>query len=223
VSVASRLRVGADNLEVNVLRTVFASVFAVAVLAGPALGADYGPYRASPQMAAAPFSAYNWNGAYVGLNLGYQFGDTTNWPAEPSGFAGGLQAGFNWQSGQWVFGAETDIQISGADDTFAGYKFSNPWFGTVRGRAGYALNNVLLYLTAGLAYGRGRVEFAGMSEGHAQFGWTLGLGVEVGFTPNWSARAEFLYVDLSDHTYGLTGLGHGFESSLLRFGVNYRF
>ena len=204
-------------------RTVFATVLAASVITAPALAADYPRYGATPQMAAAPFSAYNWNGAYVGLNLGYQFGKATNWGAEPNGFAGGLQAGYNWQSGQWVFGAETDLQLSGADDTFAGYKFSNPWFGTLRGRAGIAMNNVLLYLTAGLAYGRGRVEFAGLSESHAHVGWTLGLGVEVALTQNWSARAEFLYVDLNDHTYGLTGLGHGFESSLLRFGVNYRF
>ena len=52
-----------------------------------------------------------------------------------------------------VFGLEGDIQITGADDTFAPYKFSNPWFGTVRGRVGYAFNNVLFYGTGGLAFG----------------------------------------------------------------------
>ena len=61
----------------------------------------------------------------------------TNNPTRPSGVAGGVQGGYNWQSGQFVFGGEADLQISGADDTFAPWKFSNPWFGTVRGRAGY--------------------------------------------------------------------------------------
>jgi outer membrane immunogenic protein len=213
-----------DDMERHVTRTVFAAIAVAIVTTGAALGADYGPYsRPNPQLAAAPFSAQNWNGAYVGVNLGYQFGETTNWAADPNGFAGGLQAGYNWQNGQWVFGGETDLQISGADDTFAGYKFSNPWFGTTRGRAGLAFSNVLAYLTAGVAYGGGRAEFAGMSQSRTHFGWTLGLGLEVAFTPNWSAKAEYLYVDLTDRTYGLTGLDHGFESSLLRFGVNYRF
>jgi outer membrane immunogenic protein len=212
-------------MEMSVTRTVFAALAVAAVVtAGPALGADYYQRsRDNPQLAAAPFSAQNWNGAYVGVNLGYQFGKTTNWNADPAGFAGGLQAGYNWQNGQWVFGGETDLQISGADDTFAGYKFSNPWFGTTRGRAGFAFSNVLAYLTAGVAYGGGRAEFGGVSQSRTHFGWTLGLGLEVAFTPNWSAKAEYLYVDLSDRTYGLTGLDHGFESSLLRFGVNYRF
>ena len=71
----------------------------------------------------------------------------------PSGFAGGLQAGYNVQHGAFVFGAETDIQFSGADDRFAPWKFSNPWFGTLRGRGGYAFNNILFYGTVGLAYG----------------------------------------------------------------------
>ena len=57
-----------------------------------------------------------------------------------------------------MFGVEADLQGSAADDTFAAYKFANPWFGTIRGRAGYAMNNVLIYLTGGFAYGGGRVD-----------------------------------------------------------------
>ena len=102
---------------------------------------------------------------------------------------GGGQIGYNWQvHPNWVLGLEADIQGSAAEDTFAAYKFANPWFGTLRGRAGYAMNNVLVYLTGGLAYGGGRIEFAGMSESQTHFGWTFGGGVEVGLTPNWSAK-----------------------------------
>ena len=64
-----------------------------------------------------------------------------------------VSSAYNWQSGQFVYGVEADLQASGADDTFAAYKFSNPWFGTVRGRVGYAFNNILLYGTLGLAFG----------------------------------------------------------------------
>ena len=131
-----------------------------------------------------------------------------------------------WQypyNGPWVFGVEGDLEATGAADTFAPWKFSNPWFGTVRGRAGYAMNNVLFYLAGGLAYGGGRVEFAGLSETQTHLGWTLGGGVEVGLTPNWSARAEYLYVRLDDRSYVLTGLNNGFSSNVFRLGVNYRF
>jgi outer membrane immunogenic protein len=172
---------------------------------------------------SAPAPSYNWMGPYVGLNLGYQWADATNTGASPSGFAGGLQGGYNWQMGQFVAGAETDLQASGANDTFAAWKFSNPWFGTLRGRAGYAMNNVLLYATMGLAYGGGKMEMGSYSETNTHVGWTAGAGIEVGLTPNWSAKAEYLYVDLSDQRYVLFGNNVGFESNILRFGVNYRF
>jgi outer membrane immunogenic protein len=199
-----------------------AATVAMALAAGAAAAADL------PRGVMAPYAApaalgYNWTGPYVGVNLGYQWGSTTNNPTKPSGIEGGVQAGYNWQSGQFVYGAETDIQLSGADDTFAPWKFSNPWFGTLRGRAGVALNNILFYGTVGLAYGGVRGEIAGLSESKTQIGWTAGGGMEVGLTPNWSARAEYLYVDLSDRAYSVTGAKNGVESSMLRFGVNYRF
>ena len=122
-----------------------------------------------------------------------------------------------------MIGAETDIQGSGADDTFAPWKFSNPWFGTLRGRAGFALNNILVYGTAGLAYGGITGELVGLDESKTHVGWTAGLGMEVGFTPNWSAKVEYLYMDLSDRAYSITGASNGLEASMLRFGVNYHF
>jgi outer membrane immunogenic protein len=122
-----------------------------------------------------------------------------------------------------VFGAEADLNISAAQDRFANWKFSNPWFGTVRGRVGYAFSNVLVYGTLGLAVGGGRVELGGASESRTHTGWTAGAGMEVALTNAWSARVEYLYVDLSDRPYGLIGGNHGFESSLFRIGVNYRF
>ncbi|HVX91723.1 MAG TPA: outer membrane protein [Xanthobacteraceae bacterium] len=177
-----------------------------------------GAYTAPP-----PYGAYSWYGPYLGLNLGYQWGSVSNSGADPSGFAGGLQGGYNWQSGVFVYGFETDLNLTGADDTFAGYQFSNPWFGTLRGRAGIAMNNILFYATLGFAYGGGRVEFGGLSETNWHFGWSGGAGLEVGLTPNWSAKAEYLHVDLSPENYGLTATSNSFQNNLLRFGVNYRF
>ena len=74
-----------------------------------------------------------------------------------------------------------------------------------------ALTNVLFYATLGLAYGGGKIELAGLSETNTHFGWAAGVGLEVGLTPNWSAKAEYLYVDLANKTYLLTGANHGFE------------
>jgi outer membrane immunogenic protein len=55
------------------------------------------------------------------------------------------------------------------------------------------------------------------------YGYTVGAGMEVGFTPNWSAKVEYLYLDLADRGFVVTGTNNGLETSLLRFGVNYRF
>jgi outer membrane immunogenic protein len=91
-----------------------------------------------------PLNSFSWAGPYLGGNLGYDWGSVSNNPTKPSGFVGGVQAGYNWQGGgPWVFGIEGDLEVTGANDTFAPWKFSNPWFGTVRGRAGYAFNNIL--------------------------------------------------------------------------------
>jgi outer membrane immunogenic protein len=185
--------------------------------AGAASAADI-PH-ATPYMV----SVHNWSGPYLGGQLGYQWGNVTNNPARPSGIAGGVRGGYNWRAGSFVLGVEADLNISAAQDRFANWKFSNPWFGTVRGRVGYAFSNVLVYGTLGLAVGGGRVELGGASESRTHTGWTAGVGMEVALTRAWSARVEYLYVDLSDRPYGLIGSNHGFESSLFRIGVNYRF
>jgi outer membrane immunogenic protein len=196
------------------------AVAAAALMSSAATAADMqrGPY------VSGTYGAYSWIGGYVGVNGGYQWGSTVNNPTEPSGLTGGLQAGYNWQYGQFVFGGEIDLQLSGADDTFAPWKFRNPWFGTVRARAGYAVNNILFYGTAGFAYGGLKAETTtGLFESKTHGGWAAGLGMEVGLTPNWTARAEYLYIDLGDRNSVLTGSANGLESSILRLGLNYRF
>jgi len=202
------------------MRILAMTVAAATAAAGTAVAADLprGPAYYPP-----PVTVYNWSGFYAGLNLGYEWGHVSNASIDPSGIAGGGQLGYNWQFGQFVFGAETDIQISNADDTFAPYKFSNPWFGTLRGRAGYAINNMLLYGTFGLAYGNLKTQFGGIDETKTLFGWTGGLGMEVGFTPSWSAKVEYLYMDLGSRAFTITGVDNGLTASYLRFGVNYHF
>lgn len=202
-------------------KTVFAVALAgLALVSSAAMAADNLPYGA----AARP-GIYSWQGPYVGANLGYQLGGINGLPANPSGVVGGVQAGYNAQYGQFVFGGETDLQVSDADDTFASWKFSNPWFGTLRARAGIAMNNVMFYGTIGLAYGTLKMQNAltDVSESHTSAGWAGGLGMEVGLTGNWTARAEYLYVDLGGSSFVLDGNNHAIQSNILRFGVNYRF
>lgn len=204
-------------------KTILAMTVAImGAAAGAATAADL-PRGQAPYYSPAPAAGYNWAGAYAGLNVGYEWGKVSNTTVSPSGLEGGAQAGYNWQNGQFVFGAETDIQITGADDTFAPYKFSNPWFGTLRARGGYAMNNLLFYGTIGLAYGGITGERAGLSESKTHVGWAGGLGMEVGMTPNWSAKIEYLYMDLSSRAYSITGANNGYGANILRFGINYHF
>jgi outer membrane immunogenic protein len=206
------------------MRTIFgaALLLATAAIAGPAPAADLP--AAGYYSAPAPLSGFSWMGPYLGANLGYEWGEVSNNPTKPSGIFGGIQAGYNWQFGQFVTGIETDIQASAASDTFAPWQFTNPWFGTLRGRAGVAIGNVLLFATAGLAYGSLTVDSPGnLSETRTSPGWAAGAGAEVGFTPHWSAKAEWLYLDLADRTFSVTSSTNGLTANLLRLGVNYHF
>jgi outer membrane immunogenic protein len=150
----------------------------------------------------------------------------------PNSFIGGGQIGYNWQTGTFVFGLEADIAyrhrnrtstfLFGSTPT-AGSPFGSVagdntvfnteqnWLGTVRGRAGFAASNWLIYGTGGLAYGHvehGLIEtlvapnqnrFRTASESRIAVGWTAGAGIEYGFG-NWSIGAEYLYVDLGRST-----------------------
>jgi len=202
-------------------RSVLAAAAGALLL--PASAATAADYDARPYTVASPVAPFSWAGMYLGGNAGYQWASVSNNPTHPSGPIGGVEVGYNWQIGQFVLGAETDLQLSGANDTFAPWKFSNPWFGTLRGRVGYALNNVLFYGTGGFAYGDLRAERGGFAETQTLGGWTAGAGMEVGFTPNWSAKIEYLYINLGNGNFTLTGTSNGLSSNMLRFGVNYRF
>jgi outer membrane immunogenic protein len=190
-------------------------------LQGSADAADLAPnYYQTPQR----FFTFNWAGPYVGATLDYEWGSVDNNATHPNGGGGGLEAGFNWQSGNFVYGGEVDISLSTAADTFAPWQFSNPWFGTVRGRAGLAINNVLIFGTAGLGYGELTGTTSGnLSESHTSLGWVAGLGAEVSFAQHWSAKAEWLYLDLADRRFSVTAANNGLAANLVRLGLNYHF
>jgi outer membrane immunogenic protein len=149
------------------------------------------------------------------------------------GLIGGT-AGYNWQFGQAVIGAEGDIDWSGIKGTTtvlcpAGCETRNKWLATARGRVGFAFDRFLPYFTGGLALGdinANRPNFPGGSISNA--GWTVGAGLEVGLVSNVSLKAEYLYVDLGNFNCGLNcGLVPGgnvsFTTNVFRGGANVRF
>jgi outer membrane immunogenic protein len=195
---------------------------------------QYAPQPYAPAVLPAPALPCLWLGPYVGTNIGFQWttnigGLGSNGFTGGSGFTGGIQVGYNWQNGPWVYGVESDFNLSSVSGTFAGYQFSNPWFGTMRGRAGYLINNnFFLYGTAGLAFGVTTISNGALSDSSGRLGWTVGAGVEFGLAPwglnpNWSAKVEYLFLDLSQGGNLPASVSSNFKSNVVRIGVNYHF
>ena len=217
-----------------------------------AIAADL-PMKA-PAPALTPAAVvHNWTGFYVGINGGYGWADH-NWTYVAGGVtvnhtaSGGLIGGTiggNYQIGNWVLGAEADwdwAQINGSaacPNPLYSCKTEMRSIGTVRARAGYAWNNVLLYGTGGFAWGDMRVETTFLPGGaippsgtstngsnRTLTGWTAGAGIEFAFLSNWSAKFEYLYYDLGADRFPVDfGLrvSASPKGNIIRVGVNYHF
>jgi outer membrane immunogenic protein len=173
---------------------------------------------------------------------------------------GGGQIGCNWQTARWVFGLEADIQAAGINESIAltrtlaaplvgtvthAVSHEIKWWGTVRSRIGLAANEWLFYVTGGLAYGQvqsaasTRFNLVGDlysgSASDTRWGWTLGGGIERSFAPKWSAKVEYLYVDLGSFSYLMPNVPppafptFSYTANVdtafhvVRLGLNYRF
>jgi outer membrane immunogenic protein len=173
-----------------------------------------------PSIAGPAYVSINWSGLYAGVNGGYGWSGRDD-NLDPTGGFGGGQIGFNLQRGHAVAGVEADIQGAGITGSGGGVRSSLDWFGSVRGRAGYASGRTLIYATGGLGYGQ--VTNAGISG--AQTGWIAGGGAEYKITPVWSAKAEYQYFELDAPASGVGPLGAGTggqtQFSTFRIGVNY--
>jgi outer membrane immunogenic protein len=219
---------------------VFAGLvlLATGAVAGSATAADLGRQYQQPYVKAPIYNpVFTWTGFYLGLNGGGGWGQSS-WDRtgtfDLSGGVIGGTVGFNWQTGQLVLGIEGDADWSGVSGTTStlcpvGCTTRNDWLGTVRGRVGYAFDRFLPYVTGGLAAGDIRATtpgFAGATQ--TNLGWTIGAGMEVVIAGNWSAKAEYLHVDLGSFNCGLAcGLvtpdNVSFRANLARGGVNYKF
>ena len=195
-------------------------------------------YKAPPPSPVTP--AYNWTGFYLGANGGGGWGNSWwNAPSTTVNMSGGQvggTAGYNLQMGNAVFGLEGDLDWSSMRGTATSAlcpngscTTSNSWLSTVRGRLGYAFGGVMPYATGGLAVGDIKASapgFGGIDTTNA--GWTLGGGIEVALPGNWTAKAEYLHVDLgSANCGGSCGIPAGnnvsMQENLVRGGLNYRF
>jgi outer membrane immunogenic protein len=192
-------------------------------------------YKAPP---AVVTQAYNWTGFYIGANGGGGWGHSS-WSANgtsinPSGGQAGGTIGYNQQIGNAVFGVEGDADWSGLNGTNTtpgcpgGCSTSDSWLSTVRGRVGYSFGRVMPYVTGGLAVGDINASAPGFAGGSTTNpGWTLGGGVEVALPGNWSAKAEYLRVDLG--RFNCTGCSAAptdnvsLQENVFRAGVNYHF
>ena len=269
-------------MRVSIFKTIAASALAAMAVASAASAADLAarPYTKAPVMAPI----YDWTGFYIGGNVGYSWGRssdtstltngagavlfTTGAGANMDGVIGGGQIGYNWQVQNWVWGLEADIQGSdqkGRRDYLCPTGVCTPpfgviavfpgpavpvaldqkleWFGTVRGRVGVlATPQVLFYATGGLAYGEVNTSAVigagafGFNAHDTRVGYTVGAGVEGAIGGNWTAKLEYLYMDLG-RTSGtflttIPALGGGVLSynyssritdNIVRVGVNYKF
>ena len=197
-------------------KLIYVLTTATALISAPALAADL-PRKAPPPPPPPP-SMFSWTGFYIGIQGGFGAGElertlVTTGVTETRETSGGLiggTVGFNWQAGHWVFGFEADYawaDISRSVDNCFGIALVTcrsglDTFGTARLRVGGAWGPVLIYATGGLAFGDHFVEvfdnFTGLSAESSEFavGWTAGAGIEWGFAPGWSFKAETLFFDL---------------------------
>src|SRR5262245_41444768 len=222
------------------MRRVLAAMLGLLASAAGMGGADAADLnrRYVPPVAPVYAPVYTWTGFYLGINAGGGWG-RSNWDGldkfDISGGLIGATIGYNWQfNGPVVLGVEGDIDWSGIKGTSsnvcaAGCETRNSWLATVRGRAGYAFDRLLPFLTAGLAVGNiqaNRLGFPGGSTSTA--GWTVGGGLEFAVVSNVTIKAEYLYVDFGTFNCGfncgLAGASNvSFYANILRGGLNVRF
>jgi outer membrane immunogenic protein len=249
----------------------------VAFTAGSAVAADLARpvYKAAPP---PPPACAQFGGFYVGAWGGaayydHKWNDRDAWTSEndddlqrsnvntqKTGFIGGVQGGYNWQTNCTVFGIqadygwssinadvlETDSDTGGALDTLT-VSSRLKGLGTVRLRTGVVVDNLLLYVTGGVAYGRfnrsatqtdvGTGAFETFESNKTKWGWTLGVGTEWQLWSNWSIQSEVLYARFESDQNSFTcsaAFTCGAPGELKRFdhhdsvwiskiGLNYRF
>jgi opacity protein-like surface antigen len=205
--------------------------------------------KASPK---APAEGYDWTGPYVGVSAGSTRG-STRWTTQGgavdpnhAGFLGGGQAGYNYQTGRFVWGIEGEGGWSNARGAAA--CSSQPFLftceddadalGSLTGRFGYTWGRALFYAKGGWAFGEvktgtslnvGALPAPGMNAARSanwENGWTVGVGMEYALTERWSAKAEYMHYGFSQHAFTVaqnTIADATTAGDIVRVGLNYHF
>lgn len=213
----------------RVLRLLAASFVVTAGAGSFAIAADM-PVKTPVYKAPAAAAAYRWDGVYVGVAAGGNWGNTSDtWVDSGDPANVGLQPdshrmkgvlvggtlGANWQSGSIVYGVEGDFSwtnkrgdsnLNAPFNTDTNSETRERWIATVRARAGYATGRYLIFATGGGAFAEVKETLTNptlgvFTDSKTRAGWTAGGGVEAKINDRWSVKAEYLYVKLSDADY----------------------
>jgi outer membrane immunogenic protein len=199
---------------------VLAGIAACALISAPAL--------------AAPPTAYNWTGCYIGASAGGTWGHaaidnnlsaSTNVRTDPSGFIGGGQIGCDYRNpSNWLFGLQGEFNWTGAQHSqtiFPPFPYVSEtldvrvdWYASATARLGYVSGPWLFYGKGGAAWVKDQLRnFAQLASSSFDFsanttrsGWTIGAGLEYAFAPNWSASLEYGYYSFGTKSVTLSGL-----------------
>lgn len=219
------------------------------LLASSALAADMDVYTpappAAPQTPVYTDTTLDWTGFYAGVLGGYGFGSTdlSNTPTvgiDTNGLLGGVTLGANVQSGQFVYGLEGDVMWSGQNGSAtclgggSTCSADYDWAGSLRARAGYAFDPVLIYATGGFAMAGINTSVSPATGGTSgsysdtYLGWTVGGGVEAAVTDALTAKAEYAYSDYGSRTapagtLDTTATTVSPTSHAVKVGLNFRF
>jgi outer membrane immunogenic protein len=225
---------------------VFAALAGLVLLAGSSAYAADMPVKAPPAPIIPP-PVYNWNGFYLGVNLGgaWANNNSSNFSGDMAGVTGGGTVGWNWvvnNSGIFggngiLLGFEGDFNGSSQKNsnggTLAGIPFTvdtkMPWFATARGRLGIVNGPWLVYATGGGAWVNFQADISApggtVTDHTTKSGWTAGGGVEWMFLPRWSAKLEYLFIETNSSDVTLFGqtFSAKAQENVVRAGLNYHF
>lgn len=221
------------------IRAVTIGLLAATAMSSAVMAADL---IVEEPVAEVALASYDWNGFYVGAQVGAGWGtfDREVLPTpgfqnsfDASGWLAGVYAGANFQMDSFVLGIEGDINwtnISG-DDAGDGGTLDTATIdalGSLRARAGLAIDSVLLYVTAGIAAGAVTAENDDGPESltGTHIGWTAGIGAEVGVTEDIRLRAEYRYYDLGTEEYDFVDVSpaqYGVTAQTVTVGLSVAF
>jgi outer membrane immunogenic protein len=244
----------------NAMKKIFlfsaAALFVLAIDRANAADLPGAPAYKAPADVVTPL--YNWTGFYIGGHISESWAhtnsstvDTTTGAAVSTGsenqsdFHGGGQIGYDYMmSSGFVVGILADISSGNShSSTFSNHTDSSKTDvgGTVRGRVGYAFDNLLLYASGGWAWATGKATrtqtgtpltgntVVGTSEtvNTDRSGWTVGAGLAWGFLPNWNVYGEYRYTDYQSNTLtfpiALRSTTNSTTANRIELGVNYKF